>query len=176
MGSRNGFDVTTATSPHLTLGSLPHHPPSHLPPTPTLPPPPTVPPPTTHRPPRPTHPPTHPTPPTHRPIWLVGSSQEQRGAGQQLGVRPHTGLQRRGLGPRLGGAALRDRGQGAEGRHGRGWREERVRGGKGGWCGSVGGKVRWLWVRTNGTTLGQVHHPFWFILLGIGMFTGGTSF
>ena len=33
----------------------------------------------------------------------------------------------------------------------------------------------WLWVKTNGTILGEVHHPFLEpILVGIGMFTGGT--
>ena len=34
--------------------------------------------------------------------------------------------------------------------------------------------VIWLWVKTNGTILGQAHHPFSSILAGIGMFTGGT--
>ena len=30
------------------------------------------------------------------------------------------------------------------------------------------------WVKTNGTILGWVHHPFQSLLVGIGMFTGGT--
>ena len=34
----------------------------------------------------------------------------------------------------------------------------------------------WPWVNTNGTISGQVHHPFESILVGIGMFTGGTGF
>ena len=34
----------------------------------------------------------------------------------------------------------------------------------------------WLWVKTNGTISGWVHHSFSSILVGIGMFTGGTGF
>ena len=33
----------------------------------------------------------------------------------------------------------------------------------------------WLWVKTNGTIFGLVHHQFWSILVGIGMFTRGTG-